>query len=271
MGPAQWAWGWILRRLDTSPAVETKVRLPNGLIFDIPPRTHFYWDLSTGLYEKEVVDLIEGFLRPGMTFVDLGANIGYHSILASRLVGPTGKVYAFEPDPYTFEYLAKNCAANQCGNVELVNAAMTDQCGMAPFFSAGWGSFVLSHGAPQLPNSLSGASSPLRVRTTTADAFFAARGWPRIDLIKMDIEGSEGVALEGMADLSSRNPELRIVIEFNPSAMRRAGMSAAGLANALVRLGVRESYVIEQGVRRISDNQLLPSGGSVFNLLLTKD
>src|SRR6266566_10037533 len=62
MGPAQWAWGWILRRLDTSPAVETKVRLPNGLIFDIPPRTHFYWDLSTGLYEKEVVDLIEGFL-----------------------------------------------------------------------------------------------------------------------------------------------------------------------------------------------------------------
>ena len=262
MGPAAAAWGWMLPRMSQSPAIETQVRLPTGSVLSIPPRAHFFWDLWTGLYEKDVADVLRALLTEGMGVIDTGANIGYHSILMSELVGPSGRVYAFEPDPHTFGYLQRNMAANNCTNVELISKAVSDQSGEAPFVSAGWGSFIPRDGSHEEISS--------QVQTTTIDAFFKAKGWPTIDLIKMDIEGSELAALLGMGELSRRNSGLTMIMEFNIPAMRRAGTSPPVVADILAKLRFGRSYVIEQGLYALPDGQLLPDNRLVSNLLLVK-
>src|SRR5689334_5897732 len=129
-------------RLLPPPNGETEISLPDGQRLVIPPQYPLFRGLATRVFERDVLAYVSRVLKAGMTVVDLGANIGYYTLLASRLVGPSGVVYAFEPDPLMFEYLTGNVARNRCGNVIAVDVAVTDRIGRAPFVSAqrvrGW-------------------------------------------------------------------------------------------------------------------------------------
>jgi hypothetical protein len=107
-------------RLLPPPAGDSQVSLPFDLSFVVPARSPSFRNFATGLYEADVTQTVFSQLAKGMTFVDLGASIGYYTLLASRLVGTTGHVFAFEPDPETYAYLKKNVSRNQCTNVETV-------------------------------------------------------------------------------------------------------------------------------------------------------
>jgi FkbM family methyltransferase len=201
-------------------------------------------------------------LADGQTIVDLGANIGYYSIMASPIVGPRGRVYAFEPDPEMYEYLLRNVMENDLSNVTLVRKAAAANVASMAFIRSELERGHLAQTAQ---------ASSTSVDATTLDHYFASMGWPRVDLIKMDIEGGEAAALRGMKMLSARNPALRLVMEFNLTAMQRAGETPAGVASLLRELGFETGYVIEKGLQPVTISRGLPVSHALYNLLLTKE
>jgi FkbM family methyltransferase len=91
--------------------------------------------LHFGTWEPNITHVISGILQEGDVFVDVGANIGYHSLLGSKLVGSTGSVVAIEPVPDTFAMLLDNLRLNSCSNVRAVNVAVSDCPHKMPLYS----------------------------------------------------------------------------------------------------------------------------------------
>jgi FkbM family methyltransferase len=181
----------------------------HGLRLHYPPHdpTTVVSILLHGDYEPETRAVVQKSLKPGMTFVDLGANIGYFTVIAGKSISPGGRVYAFEPLPPIADYLERNIRENGLQDVVRVERlAVSDQSGVVRF-SAGETSSVGAHIADT-----SGAG--IDVPTVSLDDHFARAGWPRVDFVKMDIEGAELAALRGMRELARRSQRLTLVFEF---------------------------------------------------------
>ncbi len=159
-----------------------------------------------GTYEREQTALFERWLAPGDTLLDVGAHVGYYTLLAAELVGPSGAVYAFEPDPRNVLFLRRHVRINRAGAVQVLERAVSDRVGTVRFQS-GAGS-----GTGRIGN-----TGALEVRTTTVDAFVAERGI-RPSALKIEGEGAEARVLHGAAEtlrlcrpvvfLSTHGPEV---------------------------------------------------------------
>ncbi len=184
-----------------------------------------YW---LGTYEVELQQALADFLRPGQTVYDCGANIGYISLLAARHVGAEGRVFAFEALPANRERLQANLALNAEGRVvEVVAKAVAAQSGSLEFLvhaSGGMGKLVGSAGRDE------NYSEHIEVEALALDDFAYHPGHPLPDLIKLDIEGGEGAALQGMPRLLVE-ARPRLLIELHgPDAAQSVWLqlSAAG-------------------------------------------
>lgn len=257
LGPLDQVLGWLGPRLIPPPSTSFQASVPPAGALIVPAGAPSARNFLTGSYERDVTATLQQCLRPGMTFMDVGANIGYFTVLAAQAVGPGGHVYAFEPDPEAFAYLERNAAAAQAGDSTVENLAVAAFSGVMPFtrteFERGY---------------LSREPSETRVvRTTSLDDYFAARDWPPVHVIKMDIEGGEVDALRGATELFGRNPDLQIVVELNTVALRRAGRTAAELGAELRRLGLTRHRLIERGLQDVDLIANGPSGWVNYNLL----
>lgn len=245
------------------PRSETTVTLPFGIQMKVPPNFPSYRNFATGLYETNLTKFYLGALKRGMSVADIGANVGYYTLLASRLVGPSGRVYAFEPEAENYSYLARNVSAARVDNVVTIQKAALSKTGMRAFVHKGEGerSWLLRD-----PNIL----GAIRIDTISLDDFFAGENWPSLDFIKMDIEGSEAFALDGMRELCRRNPMMQLIMELNLTAMRRIGTSPRTLDDLLQQLGFTKGYIIERNLRPFSLTDGLPHTNAIYNLLLSK-
>jgi FkbM family methyltransferase len=260
LGPLDGLSAYLGPRLLRPPATEVEVELPLGLSLIVPPGYPSYRNFATRLYETDVTELFLSVVSSEMTVVDLGANIGYYTLLASRLAGAEGRVYAFEPDFEAYKYLQRNVSRNQCTNVAAIHKAAGNTVGTLSFIRPGPERGFVSHSGPQA----------ISIDAVTLDAFFGQLGWPAVHLIKMDIEGSEEQALLGMQELVRRNPTIRMIIELNTDALSRAGRTLEQLIQTLGRLGFSNGYLIEQR-RTLRLRSLLPGSRAVHNLLLAGD
>jgi len=190
-------------------------------------------------YEPTETDLIKSILKPGMTFVDIGANIGYYSILASKCVGENGKVFCFEPAPSNFSFLQKNIEANSAKNIVAIQKAVSDQKGTLHLF-------MDEHlsGGHQIFNS-GIKSKSVEVETISVDEFFQNEN-SKIDLLKIDIEGAEMFALQGMKQTLAANPQMNFITEFYPKMIERGGFSPQQYLNELRALGFSLSIIDEE-------------------------
>lgn len=214
----------------------------NTLRVLIPPAPLRLLVLDT--YEPETTHLFRQLLRPGMTVVDMGAFIGHYSILGAMEVGKFGHVYAFEPDPRILPKLKYNVHLSGCeDNVTIIPAAVSNKTGEGQLFSGkeGWQTIY--------PRAVDHMSVPIEV--TSLDTYFNALGWPTVDLMKMDIDGAEIWALEGMVELSRRNPHLKLVIEFAPYHIREAGGTPERFFETLQRVGFSRFFTISKELRRL--------------------
>jgi FkbM family methyltransferase len=232
--------------------------------------------VSGGRYEPEVTDFFRHVLRPGMTVFDIGANWGYFSLLAAALVGNQGRVFAFEPEPRNFALLQRNIRANGYTNIVAVPKAISNRQGTVTLFHdrRNLGGHSISEDCVPLKN----RGGSVEVETTTLDEFVDALGEEkRVDLIKMDVQGAEGLVLERAHETLRRN-KVRIVMEFWPSGLGRLGTDALQLLQELQVLGfeIRVAGQLEQ--EPLMGNKLLelvqsckgPHSAAHQNLLLEK-
>lgn len=148
-------------------------------------------------YEPENSELIRKLLRPGGIFVDLGANVGWFTLLASSIVGPEGHVYSFEPQPSIANYLRRTLTLNDLqSRVSFHQAGVWHQSGS---MRLAWADNSENHGASHLMPGDIDASVGTLVDLITLDSL----GLKRCDLIKMDIEGAEPRAMQGAEQLLS--------------------------------------------------------------------
>lgn len=194
--------------------------------------------LFQGYFEFRESLFIRNVLRNGQVFVDIGANIGWHSLLAAARVGGTGRVIAFEPASRAFNHLLRNIRMNQFAQVEALHHGLSNREDSIGIFTC--------EEANSGANSLYGAgqSSPIeQVRVRPGDEVLAELGISTIDLCKIDVEGAELDVLEGLAQ-TLRNRRIRaIMIEINRDSLGRAGRSPEELISLLASHGFQLSDV----------------------------
>ena len=202
-------------------------------------------DLSVnGIYEPCETWLAGRLILLGQTVLDIGANIGYYTLIFSRLVGEEGRVISFEPDPENFLLLQKNVTLNGCRNVRLLNRAVSDYSGTMMLYRSDE-----NHGDHRIYPSDPGRSS-VEVRAVRLDDHLADFDGP-IHLVKMDVQGAEGKVLEGFRSLWPGHADLKIIFEFWPWAMHRAGSDPANIIAALVDQGFHFHHISESQHRVI--------------------
>jgi len=187
-------------------------------------------------YENLESATLAGLIHKGDTVVDIGANIGFYTLLFARWVGPGGKVIAFEPDPDNFDLLRKNVEANGYRNVTLHRKAIADRNGTARLYLSDTN--TADH---RLYDSGDGRSF-VEVETLRLDEILS--GEEKIDFVKMDIQGSEPTALEGMRGILTKNPRARLFLEFWPAGLARRGSDPRRLLASLKEMGfeIREIH-----------------------------
>jgi FkbM family methyltransferase len=221
----------------------------------IPVRTHSgLWCLAwqndlgnhflAGDFEEPEYAFVQRFLKPGMTVLDIGANEGYYTVLASKCVGPRGRVIGFEPSPRERRHLQMNLRLNGCNNVRIEKLALGSAEGQVNLHVVE-GSET---GCNSLrPPDIKGKTRAVQVDVTTVDLFLHRNAIPPIDFIKMDIEGAELSALQGAAKLLGTVPRPLLLIEIFEIRTRPWGYSARDLSKLICEAGYLLHTVVGNG------------------------
>jgi FkbM family methyltransferase len=210
--------------------------------------------LLSGTYEPHVEEVVARSIRPGDTVIDIGANVGYHTLAMATAAGTDGRVHAFEANPELMPLLESTMFVNGFSawnggsgdyRVSLYNNAVSDQPGTITLASApahfGSGHIALDTDAADYCTAY---PKRVEVAATTLDAELADR-LPTVDFLHMDIEGAEPLALRGGQALIERSPQLKIVTEWSVGMMSTRADVAAHV-DWLIGLGFR-FWVIELG------------------------
>ena len=238
--------GTTARFVAPLPASATGLRFECDLRNSLAREVYF-----TGRYEPQETALVRQLLSPGDTFVDVGAHWGYFSLLAAERLGPTGRVVAIEADPRVFGVLERTCALNQLDRLTAVHAAVADGPGeltLAGFDERqdNWGlsRLVLDSEAGQGGED---AATSYRVRAAALDDLLDEQGVGVVDLVKMDIEGAEALALRGMRRGRESGRYRRLLIELHPEALPAFGTTAADLVALILASGYR-GYTVDHSL-----------------------
>lgn len=212
-------------------------------------------------HEPLATELLRKELKDGMVCIDMGSNIGYYAILESKLVGNSGKVIGFEPAPMNFIYLNHNVAANKLSNIETYNTAIGDTDGYVNFLIREQSNscrVVFS----QATNQLDGIAT-IKVPVKTLDTFIQERQITKVDFIRMDLDGYEYKAYQGMINTIKR---------FKPALMMEIHPEFMGQDKTLQLLKnlQNDGYEIRHCIDRVLDYSLVGSMKAVKELNLNK-
>ncbi|MCI0707129.1 MAG: FkbM family methyltransferase [Ignavibacteriae bacterium] len=171
-----------------------------------------------GIYEEFETNLIKKEVKAGDVILDIGANIGYYTLIFARLVGDTGKVFAFEPDPTNFSLLKKNVEINGYKNVILIQKAVSNKSETLKLYLC-----EDNRGDHRIYDSGDSRQS-VEIESLVMDEYFQHNG-QKINFIKMDIQGAELRAVSGMANILKQNKSVKIISEFWPYGLTTSGAS----------------------------------------------
>ena len=190
--------------------------------------------LDTGELERGTRLLLQKLLKPGDVFIDVGANLGLHTIAAARAMHGRGRIVAFEPYEPTKRLLEKSVWMNGfSGMVEIHQAAVSSRAGHHRLFLG-----VTSGHHSLFPLSVPSGTKerPVDVPLVTLDGILAANSV--VNLIKIDVEGAELEVLKGAESVITRNDEIALIVEFGPSHLRRTSQTAQDWLSQFQTLGL---------------------------------
>lgn len=229
-------------------------------------RSLYLWMHRRGFMGKAERGIMGRLIKPGMTVVDVGANVGLYTLNMASLVGPGGRVIAFEPDPDLAALLRDNCAANGASNVETHAVAL----GSAPDRLI-LHRLTLNSGENHLGSQGRTAfRTPVEVEVAAFDKLLPGI---RPDFVKVDVQGWELNVLRGMEG-TLRESNARVYLEFWPDGLKRAGSAPADLFSFIHGLGLH-FYACDDW-RQLSEAAFLAmaenvKGMNYVNLLASRD
>jgi FkbM family methyltransferase len=211
---------------------------------DFIPSAIYYF----GVWEPHLTRFIQDRLLPGDVFVDVGANIGYYTLWASKLTGSTGRVVAIEASARIYHTLLEHLALNHADNVRPVHCAVSDVEGVLPVFT---GPGYNSGRTTTVPKE-DQPTSEGEVRAAPLPSLLSADEMARARIVKVDVEGAEWAVAQGMRPLlSACREDLEIVIEVSPDRLAEQGHSVAEIFELFLNHGFR-AYRIENDYEMIS-------------------
>jgi FkbM family methyltransferase len=224
------------------------------------------------LYESGTSRFLGTVLREGDTFVDVGAHVGFFSLLGAVFTGPSGQVISFEPEEENYRHLVENIRLNGFTHVVPVNSAVGDAAGIAQLYvnADNDGGHALWDVGLHAFNARSRATPrPRRVRVTTLDGFFAGRAITSLKAIKIDAEGGELRILQGAKGTLERHRVPFVICEVNRFALERMGTSETQLRAFMAGLGYEAYLFAPDGgsLVRLVEDQTVVGDEFVFNLM----
>jgi FkbM family methyltransferase len=219
-----------------------------------------------GDFELDEQFFLYRYLRAGDVFVDVGANIGLYTLVAARLVGKSGRVYAFEPTCLTYERLTRNVELNRFRNVECAQLALSDKAECLTLTTAADGFGAWS----SLAHPTAGSTfSQEEVRCTTWDNFAADHDLiGKVTSVKIDVEGWELRVINGGGEVFARPDAPDLLVEFTEVNAQAASTSCAELYHCLQQFGY-SMYSINAKAKALIPEPLRDTY-PYLNLLATK-
>jgi FkbM family methyltransferase len=247
-----------------NPKLIRRFILPGGALFDYPLNSALGNSLSVENFESLELNFVYNSLSHGDVFIDIGANGGLYSILASKRIGDSGSIYAFEPGLRELDLLHHNIEINSCENIEVVAKALSNQQGSAQF--------AISYDGAM--NSLRETDHPMQqikewqtVETTTLDQFVEDFSIQKVDFIKVDVEGAENLVFEGAKKVLSSDQKLTILFEACDSNLGSFGYSAKELVTKIRGFGFY-IYFIDNNEKIVEVLDGNPDvGGKIYSII----
>ncbi|MDO8515767.1 MAG: FkbM family methyltransferase [bacterium] len=219
----------------------------------VPPQFRYSYAIYKGSREQPTRDFFAREIPRGTTVIDIGANIGLHTLPFARCVGPEGEVYAFEPGPQNVALLEKNIAANGYKNVHVIPKALGDHSGAVTLYLSDLNpgdhrtydprrqlveSRVLTEEDRKLQLDSTDVRKAVSVEMVTLDDFL--KDYKRqVSFVKIDVQGSEGAVVRGMRELIRKNPAIKLHFEFWAAGMRLFGTDPKEFLHELKAMGFR--------------------------------
>lgn len=201
--------------------------------------------LALGAFENTGIEIFRQSIKNGSVVVDIGAHIGYYTVVAGKRAGRQGKVFAYEPEQRNFSRLARNVEINDLSDtVTLIRCALSDKKGTGHLY-------IDEENKGHHSLASNGNTCNTTVQIQTLDNSLKSFGWPRIDVIKMDIEGAEFLALSGMKETLVRNSNIILFTEFYPKAIRRMGGIPLRFLETITGLGF-SLFLIDENRKRLN-------------------
>jgi FkbM family methyltransferase len=191
--------------------------------------------IENGIYEPETADLIARILRPGMCFLDIGANVGQYTLLAAELVGSGGRVLAFEADPSIVQILQRNVTLNDLRQVTICDVALSDENDVMAFHPAS----PRYAGSGSLAAGRYASGEVVSVQARKLDDLLADNTVSRVDLMKIDVEGAELSVLRGSRRAIESYGFPTLIVEFSEHNLSQFGANEADLEKHLMDLGYK--------------------------------
>lgn len=179
-------------------------------------------------YERATIDYLRNFLNSGDVFVNVGAHIGYFAEYAGRLVGRTGRVFAFEPHPNNYKLLVRNC--RRMLQIKSIKEAVSDSNGQALLYEHS------TSDSSHAFTDLSGSGKTIPVRKVPLDEWARESKLPRTDVVLIDVEGHELSVLRGMHNIIANNSNIIIIMEYCPSNWTSRGQEMDVLLNEIHKM-----------------------------------
>jgi FkbM family methyltransferase len=222
---------WLFSLLAPSDAV--LISVPGARLYVHPSACHTYMHD----FEGYTTFLFKEAVKAGTTVVDIGANIGYFSIIGAQKTGSHGKVYAFEPAPDNFRLLTKNAQLSGAANITCFRKAVAGERKSTTLYK---GNLPGQHSLHLQP--YTNAGQPWTVDCVTLDEFLEGQ---MIGVIKMDIEGYEYFALQGMRRTIESSNDFTLFTELHPRILRSVGIAPLDFLARLESLGLDVQMIVE--------------------------
>lgn len=197
--------------------------------------------LLDGYWEMWITKVFMDTIKEGMTVIEVGSNIGYYTLLAASQIGANGRLYAFEANSHVFEILFQNMAVNGfLDRATLINKAVSDKSEKLKFHKLKryHGSSSIVELSQEFLNQYMDEIETIEVEATSLDEYFAAKD-TRIDIIKIDAEGSEALIFKGMGRILESNPDVKIICEFAPGLISGTGKDPKDFLEEIISYGFK--------------------------------